>query len=810
MPEKVWKEIPIVDASRAFPFAFRTPESILKSLDNYLQHPNGGIPIIEVFLAHKTKESKYSSNHLAPIGGKMLPGESVIQTAYRRIHEESTLVCSPLKEKEDSRFVVDGSFNYDVTGKDEKNPYEKRRVSFTVVPVVNPQIMTSIYPIQEDSKIDGFYGLSIEELNLAFNSGHHTDSISNETFPLQGHITKLKDAPDMTDSKSNRIERRKMLGEVTRILRQQEQRARSILYDNLVLLALGKMGFAEENLPIPGAELTKNVTPDEQFQRMKLKSEKLEELMVILKNSLGENFKEFFTEAYSKVLGQVYMTHFRENEEKHYTLAAKEKKRLSERLLAFLKIKKEKPIYGVLFNEAEVIRERMVNGNFSTDVLHFLPLFINMKDSFKGRTTRLIIELARFMRDLTKEAIIGGPYKSLDELREFFVDDNILLDTKLFYSQRFNKRLVEIISKVFNTDKKAVEDAWTLASRFIPELAEETKNADPKLSKLYQFHELRNEVTNLSLGNTLLLALGVDIKDNGTDWPIVKFEALRQLTFFLKILLEKPIYENIIKKKPHPIDFSINKFFGPVVDNRVIILNHNGEQRKMPITYRRGLDGNEFIVDEKPLKSLRSAVRKSLEENIEGIADIQSCAVVLPNELYDHLNSEQRIGFINQQAESFLEFLNVNYPSWDIVKMEDKNTFDNFEAAIKNEQVSETGKRTGSKGDLLIRRKIKLRMTDRKTRESYNYELVFYPFEEFDGENYYEKEEEKSQSKGLMGWREKMEDDPAYSLRRLIFPLRGALGLKSIYELLFPPSLYPELVKEMRESNINVYRHISS
>ncbi len=804
MSESEKAKIPVIDVSRAFPYAFRTPKSILQSLDKYALNPNRKIPIIEIFLAHKTRESRYSANYLSPIGGKMLPGESASQTAYRRIHEESTLACSPLEEKEDRKFSISGSFNYDVTSNSD-NPYEKRKVHFSVIPVVNPQIVTSIYPIQEESKIDGFFGLSIDEMIQAFNSGRHKDQVTGDKFPLQGHITKLKNAPDTILSEQNRHERSKMLNKVTYILKQQELKARSALYDRLVFLAVTKMEFPEENLPIVPLKITDIRTEKQKLQRMGIKSNKLEELLIILKNTFGSDFNPLFIEAYSAVLGNLYMTHFRDQEEKYKNRPIMRKKSGFD-ILGFLKRKKEKSVSKILFYEAEIIKNKMINGNFSTDILHFLPLFINMEQSVKGRTTRLIVELTRFIRDLTKEITIEEPYKSLDKLKEFFIDQNILLETKLEYSQKFNERLVDILAKIFQTDQKSIMETWSLASRFIPDLAEETKNADPKLSQLYQFHELRNEIANSSLGQALLLALGVDLKDNGTDWSIIKFEALRQLTFFLKILFEKPIYENIIKKKPHPVDLAINSFFGPVVDNKVIILNSNGVELKMPITYRRGLNGDEFIIDEKPVKSLKSAVRKSLEENIEHIADIQSCAIVSPNEIYNHLKPEKRINFINQQADEFVEFLKFNYPNWQIETMEDKDTFDNYNAAMNDQQISDGGKRTGSKGDLLIRRKIKLKMTDKKSKDSYNYELVFYPFEKNRDISY--QEAEKDRLKSFMGWSEKIEDDPSYSLRRLIFPLRGALGLKSIYELLFPPSLYPELVGEMRKSSINVYRHI--
>lgn len=795
----------IVEVARAFPFAFRTPQSILESLNKYIKNPDRRIPIIETFLAHKTDKSEFSANYLSPIGGKLLFGETAIKAAYRRIHEESTLVCSPLEERENRKFNIEGSFNYDIVAK-TPNLNQKRRVHFCLVPVINPQIVTSIHPIQEDSKIDGFVGLSVEELTKAFISGKYID-MAGDTFPLQGHITKLneKQTLDINLSKKNRENRRRLLNKATHTLEEQELKARSALYDNLISLAVIKMRFSAENFFIVLDNNVQKSDKKKQIEHMRKKSNKLEELMVVLKSTYGDKFDQLLIESYSKILGKFYMDYFRDKERKDSNISYKNKKpRLS--YLNILKRKKEKSINTNLITRAEQIKKKMLEGNFSQDVLHYLPLYINIEGSVKGRTTRLIVQLARFIRDITKEIISEGQNKDLDSLGNYFMDEQILLGTKLKYYQKFDEQLTSVLGKVFQTDEKSIKDAWFLASRFIPNLADETKNADPKLSQLYQFHEIRNEIANSSLGQTLLLALGIDIKENGTDWPTLKFEALRQLTFFLKILFQKPLYENIVANKPHPIDLSINKFFGPITTSRIIILNENGKTKKMPISQRRSLSGDELIIDEKPVKSFISTVRKGLEESIKDIADIQSCAVVLPDNIYYHLKPNERIDFINQKADSFIEFMQTQYPSMDINIIEDKNTFDNLYAALKNEEVSEKGKRTGSLGDLLIRRKIKVRMIDKETNDIYNYELVFYPFEKLESNSF--KEADNLDSKKLMGWKEKMEDDPLYSLRRIIFPLRGALGLKSIYELLFPPSIYPEIVEEMRLSNINIYKHI--
>ena len=790
------KNISVKNVSRAFPYASRTPQSILENLDRYIRNPNGRIPIIEVFLAHKTNKSQYSADNLSPIGGKMSPDESAFEAAYRKINEETTLKCFPLKPKDNIRFSIKESFKYDVIGNNQLN--EKREVYFSVIPVINPEIVTSVYPVQEDSKIDGLFGLSIEELSQAFDTGQHKDKTSGKTFLLQGHITKLEKPLDIALNKGNKQEKNDMLDKVIHILTQQELKSRSALYDRLAFLAIFKMGFSQEDLPIAPLQIAEKINEMQKFQHSEDKSDGLEELLTILKNNFGDKFNQFFTEAYSTLLSRLYMNYFRNREEKYIDRSIKKN----------INQKEEGLVDQILFYEAKEIKERMINGNFSTDVLHFLPLYINMEQSFKGKTTRLITELTRFMRDLTKEATLEGPYKNLDSLNKFFADENISLETKLKYFQEFDDQLTNILEKVFHVSKRSIVNAWSLATRFIPDLADETKNADPKLSQLYQFHELRNEIANSSLGQTLLLALGADIKENGTDWPILKFEALRQLTFFLKILFEKPLYDNIIAKKPHPVDLAINKFFGPVILSKIITLNNNGKTKKMRITHRKSLDGYEFIIDEKPVKTLISAVRKSLEENVENISDIQSCAIVLPDDKYNHLTTKQRVDFINQQADMFIGFLQTEYRGMNIYIKEDKNTFDNFIAAANNESVLQDGKRTGSIGDLLIRRKIKIGMTSKETDDSYNYEIVFYPFEKLHGKSF--KDEDILILKKVMGWKEKMEDDPLYSLRRIIYPLRGALGLKSIYELLFPPSLYPELIHEMRRTNVTLYQHLEN
>ncbi len=205
------------------------------------------------------------------------------------------------------------------------------------------------------------------------------------------------------------------------------------------------------------------------------------------------------------------------------------------------------------------------------------------------------------------------------------------------------------------------------------------------------------------------------------------------------------------------------------------------------------------IVDEKPYKSLMSVIRKSFEERVEDIVDVFSCSIVLPNDAYGNYSFSERMRMMNEQTDDFLNFLQETYPGWKVYRLEDKQTFENYYDAIAGKDFSAGGKRTGSKGDLLIRRKVKIQMTD-PDGKNYFYEIAIYPVESFSDQDH-----EKEKALGLMAWKEKIEDDPDYSLKRILFPLRGALGLHSIYELFNPPSVYPELIDKVRSKSVRIF-----
>jgi len=604
------------------------------------------------------------------------------------------------------------------------------------------------------------------------------------TFNLQGHITKLQQPEDIKINQNDISQRDRMLDSVVQKLEIQEIKTTAKLYRQLKYFAetTGKINYIFPDFS--------NLSKDE---LLLAESNNLINVMIGLNNGLGVLFEPIFKKAYSTVIGEYYTEYFRKKEEK----------------LEYHQIESPNKINN-LKAKAEAIKRRFLEKNFGVDILHFLPLYINQNDIIKGKTTRLITDLSQLLRDAFRmsvpfedkqgnESISDYENRKFNNLKDFFLDSKILLENKKNIIEQIDHNLVKLIAEIFHYTEDHVKNSWINSARFIPDLSNEAKLAAPEWQALYQINERRNEITNASLGQALLLSLGIDTKlHTQKEMTLIKFEALLQLTLFLKELFISKKYEKIVKAKPHPIDMAISTFFGSVQKEVLMQLGKEENKKEMRVTYRKGDKDLLVIVDEKPTKSKMSVIRKSFEEKVDDIVDISSCSIILPDDAYRNLNFSERIDMINTHSEGFMNYLKKNYPTWQITIIEDKNTFKNYDDAMNGKDFSGDGKRTGSKADLVIRRKIKIQMVD-QNGDSYYYEMVFYPYTSFSG-----KDQEKERSLGLMAWKEKVEDDPNYSLKRILFPLRGALGLHSLYELLNPPSVYPDVINSVRK-NVRVF-----
>ena len=133
-------------------------------------------------------------------------------------------------------------------------------------------------------------------------------------------------------------------------------------------------------------------------------------------------------------------------------------------------------------------------------------------------------------------------------------------------------------------------------------------------------------------------------------------------------------------------------------------------------------------------------------------------------------------------VEQFTTFIKKQYPNTEFI--DDRNTYDKLNGG----DFKTDGKRTGSKGNLIIRRKLAAGITDNEHK--YWCEFTFYPFQNTDQMP----DPETARKKKLMGYDEKMRDDLSYPLRRVLIPIKGALGNNSWAGLVFPQSIYPEII----------------
>jgi len=415
----------------------------------------------------------------------------------------------------------------------------------------------------------------------------------------------------------------------------------------------------------------------------------------------------------------------------------------------------------------------------------------------EARTTRLINTSARFIRDSLKYCLARSNINGLNsftDAKKLIENPGIPLSKKFDFFKKMDEQMLDLLAEKLGKTRRYVTRAWFESQKFIPEIGEIAKNVDPNLYNVYQFHELRNEVANASVVQTMLFGLGVDTKNNNDEHlKRIRFEALRQLTIFSKFLFESDEYERKTQQGINPIHLAMNNFFGPVetMENIEFVDEKTGMHYDKPIERRRDSNGTPYIVDKKPMKPLQSYIRKSFETKHTSISDLFSTSVILTDDKNKNLPHEDKVSLINSRASDFLQYLKINYPDYKISISGDKNTFGNFTALQNGEKIEKKGVRTGSQGSLIIRRKMYVTMSKQEgdKTEEYTHELVFYPFERM----------EDIPEGGMLTWRDAIADGPSYVGKRLMESLQNAYGLKSLYELFFPPAVYPELTKKMHK-----------
>lgn len=419
--------------------------------------------------------------------------------------------------------------------------------------------------------------------------------------------------------------------------------------------------------------------------------------------------------------------------------------------------------------------EALDSGFLGKDILYFLPELAQHGVNWSGldEATEGVKTFVSFLKEVFDD-FLQQQGLTEEQFRTQIRSQDITLNEKINLINALNIFSQNRLKEIFGVTNDDLEIVFHHIQDFFRDLSNEMKIADPNLTAgLYQDFVLTNEINNANFGYLLSLFLGYDTKENNpTTQRLIRFEAGRQLTLLLKSLAGLKHYQKEISRiRNGRMQNAINDFFGPIVSEEIISLDENNQMR----IRIRERDGKRYIVDEKPTKSFTSFLRKSFEEKFKDIRDFYSISLVI---LQPVTNQDQVKSLINE----FIKFLETQFPSSQI-RTEDIRTYgtENYFSQQQNKKLAPSGKRGGSQSNRMVRTKLHLYLDEEVL------ELTIYPYFSIKG----------SLDDFYWGWLEKITDDKNYVVRRM---LAQEKGFPSMYDLLFPPPLYPHHYKHKLNS----------
>ena len=402
------------------------------------------------------------------------------------------------------------------------------------------------------------------------------------------------------------------------------------------------------------------------------------------------------------------------------------------------------------------------DGFYGKDILYFLPEIAKNGENWSGlenatEGTKIFMGyLTQSLQDfLTTKKMTKENFRSFMESKETPINKKTELINEL------NNYFIKKIKKTFKVDDGEVSQVYNYIREFLPELSKEIKLADPNLIEgLYQDFALSNEINNANFGRLLSLFFGIDIKKNNTEADnLIRFETGRHLLFLLKGMAGIKYFNAETEKiKNGYLQHAVEDFFGAISNQSSIKV----DGKEMRVNLRGSKDSKmEVIVDEKNSKTFFSFLRKGFEQEMEKIKDFYSIGIVFVDSKKDSIR-EAKILIAN-----FMRYLKSNYKSKSVKISEYKDHTKKYKNKEKPEIA--TGKRLGSMGDLLVRIKAIVHLGHEQM------ELAVYPFFSLSNDKYF------------MGWKEKMEDDPQYSVRRMLV---GKNGIPGLYDLIYYSEIF--------------------
>ncbi|MFZ5845329.1 MAG: NUDIX hydrolase [Patescibacteria group bacterium] len=375
---------------------------------------------------------------------------------------------------------------------------------------------------------------------------------------------------------------------------------------------------------------------------------------------------------------------------------------------------------------------------------------------------------------------------------------------------KFMQRVAGNLGVSFGRVKHALAEAQENPQYYTQSLA--------ALEAQFQGGRRMNEIANARLLTLVFMGLGLhpnlslDPQKRPEVLRTLRFEAMVTLADFLAAVEAIEIKE---KADNSLIEGALDTFFKFPPQPEVIIL---GNGILHPVYHREtrvnvGERSLHLVVDERLVKDEHSIMRKRYQE--PEIFDLFSINLVLAEDNFGgrEVPAAVRLALVSELEEALLAHIRqeVGPNGWEVavVSGTPKDTFSHVREYLqikdrkKQQELVNSlrrGKRPGSSGDLIVRKKFVLALV--RAEEVRYCEFCIYPYEQLE-----EGVGELSGS-GFWGFREKLTDDATgiYNAMRLIARDRKAPTRPSLYELEFPPFLYEWRILRMMRRQIKSHR----
>lgn len=426
-----------------------------------------------------------------------------------------------------------------------------------------------------------------------------------------------------------------------------------------------------------------------------------------------------------------------------------------------------KKIEEVASQEENPLIRALNEGYLGRDILYFLPQLAKYGLDWYGleETTEGTKTFVNFLKSV---------FESFEEKPRFLqiiADPETILAEKHHLLINLNDHFKRILASIFGLKEEELTDALEMAQNFYRELLTDIRENDDGFRRVYQDYALINEINNAHYGQLLMLFLGYDIKPNNPEeMKKIRFEAGRQLLIVLKTLSIYQLYKQSCQKAKEGKTQILIKNLGSLEAGEDSIELEPG--KTIRVRRRRLLIPNfenfEAIIDEKPNKPFASFLRKSFYEPLDKLKDITNLNIVLVLD-YQSLSTKNFLDFIDKFRQKLLDFIKQQFPDIDL-NISDIKYYGLNDFVQKKDLNYLKGYRAGSQSNRFLREKFILSLGEESL------EIIIYPFVTTNGDDQW------------WGWLETIKDNDDYRQRRL-FSSENAFP--SLYDLLFPPEIYP-------------------